>query len=67
MEGRLSGEIRLKRQLDRSDLDLRTELGFHPGRLAGKPENAMVRQALAQKGMELLLGGTVSSPRIQMQ
>jgi len=67
IEASLSGRMRLEEELEKSRLDLRMELELHPGRLAAQPENAMVRQALSRKGMELILEGTAGSPRVRMQ
>ncbi|MCF8030432.1 MAG: type II secretion system protein GspN [Desulfohalobiaceae bacterium] len=67
IEASLSGEMRIEGQLEKSALDLRTELEFHPGRLAGKPENSMVRQTLTRNKLELALQGTVASPRVRME
>ena len=67
IEASLSGEIRLKKQLEKSALDLRTELEFHPGRLAGQPENPLIGEAMARKRLELTLEGTMAGPRIRRE
>ena len=67
IEASLSGEIRLKEKLEQSALDLRTELEFHPGRLAGQPENPLVGEAMARKRLELTLEGTMAGPRIRRE
>ena len=67
VEASLSGEMQIEGQLEKSALDLRTELEFHPGRLAGQPENPMVRQTLSRNVLKLGLQGTVASPRIRME
>ncbi|MEF8824711.1 MAG: type II secretion system protein GspN [Desulfohalobiaceae bacterium] len=67
IEASLSGEIRLKEQPEKSGLDLRTELEFHPGRLAGQPENPLIGEAMARKRLELALKGSVASPRIRRE
>lgn len=65
IEVSLSGEMRLEGQLENSVLDLRTDLEFHPGRLAGQPDNPLIGEAMARKRLELVLKGPVAGPRIR--
>ncbi len=67
LDASLEGEVRLKNPLKDSEINLEAVLASRQERLAGRPENALVREALTPEGLTLRLGGTWREPLVNLQ